>query len=48
MKVILNQLNYEGRNMDLDFTLNTDIVVSGAHELEIMDRHMKKEGKFIY
>lgn len=48
MKVILNQLNYEGRNLDLDFTLNTDIVVSGAHELEIMDRHMKKEGKFIY
>ncbi len=48
MKVILNQLDYEGRNMDLDFTLNTDIVVSGAHELEIMDRHLKKEGKFIY
>lgn len=48
MKVILNHVNYEGRNNDLDFDLKTDIVLSGAHELEIMDKHMKKEGKFIY
>jgi len=48
MKVILNHVDYEGRNTDLDFDLNTDIVVSGAHELEIMDKHLKKEGRFIY
>lgn len=48
MKVILNHINYEDRNPNLDFDLNTNIVVSGAHELEIMDKHMKKEGRFIY
>ena len=48
MKVILNHVNYEGRNPDLDFDLKTDIVLSGAHELEIMDKHMKQEGRFIY
>ncbi len=48
MKVILNHVNYENRNLDLDFTLNNDIVVSGAHELEIMDKHLKQKGKFIY
>jgi len=48
MKVILNHVNYEGRNKDLDFDLKTDIVLSGAHELEIMDKHMKQEGRFIY
>ena len=48
MKVILNHVNYENRNKDLDFTLDKDIVVSGAHELEIMDRHLKQEGRFIY
>ncbi len=48
MKVILNHVDYEGRNPDLDFDLKTDIVLSGAHELEIMDKHMKQEGRFIY
>ena len=48
MKVILNSVNYEGRNKDIDFDLDTKIVVSGAHELEIMDKHLKKEGRFIY
>jgi len=48
MKVILNHVDYEDRNTDLDFTLDKDIVVSGAHELEIMDRHLKQEGRFIY
>ncbi len=48
MKVILNHVNYEGRNQDLNFDLMTDIVLSGAHELEIMDKHMKQEGRFIY
>ncbi len=48
MKVILNHVNYEGRNPELDFDLKTDIVLSGAHELEIMDKHMKQEGRFIY
>ncbi len=48
MKAILNHVDYDNRNMDLDFTLDTDIVISGAHELELMDKHLKQKGKFIY
>jgi polyphosphate kinase 2 len=48
MKVILNHVDYEDRNMNLDFTLDTDVVISGAHELELMDKHLKQKGKFIY
>jgi polyphosphate kinase 2 (PPK2 family) len=48
MKVILNHCDYEDRNTDLDYDLNNNIVLSGAHELEIMDKHLKKKGRFIY
>ncbi len=48
MKVILNSVDYEERNTELNFDLNTDVVVSGAHELEIMDKHLKQKGRFIY
>jgi polyphosphate kinase 2 len=48
MKAILNHVDYEDRNMNLDFTLDTDVVISGAHELELMDKHLKQKGKFIY
>ncbi len=48
MKVILNTVDYEDRNTKLNFDLNNDVVFSGAHELEIMDKHLKKKGKFIY
>lgn len=48
MKVILNSIDYEDRNTELNFDFNTDVVFSGAHELEIMDKHLKQKGKFIY
>lgn len=48
MKVILNHVDYEDRNMDINFTLDKNLVHSGAYELELMDRHLKKKGKFIY
>jgi polyphosphate kinase 2 len=48
MKVILNHVDYNNRNMDIDFTLDNEIVVSGAHELELMDKHLKQKGKFIF
>ncbi len=47
MKVILNSVNYEDRNMDLDYTLNPDIVISGAREIEIMNAQRSSNGKFI-
>lgn len=48
MKAILNHVDYDNRNLEIDFTLDNDIVVSGAHELELMDKHLKQKGKFIF
>lgn len=48
MKAILNHVDYENRNMEIDFTLDNEIVVSGAHELELMDKQLKQKGKFIF
>ncbi|MEA3491522.1 MAG: polyphosphate kinase 2 [Campylobacterota bacterium] len=47
IKVILNSVNYEDRNMDLDYTLNPQVVISGAREIEIMDAQRSSNGKFI-
>jgi polyphosphate kinase 2 len=47
LKVILNSINYEGRDESLDYTLNPDIVISGAREIEIMDAQRTSSGKFI-
>ena len=47
MKVILNSVNYEERNPDLDYTLDPNIVISGAREIENMDAQRSSSGKFI-
>ncbi len=47
MKVILNSVNYTGRDESLDYTLDHDVVVSGAREIEIMETQRAKVGKFI-
>ena len=47
MKVILNSINYEDRDPELDYTLDPDIVISGARETEIMDAQRSRSGKFI-
>jgi len=47
LKVILNSIDYNGRDETLDFSLNPDIVISGAREIEIMDAQRSKSGKFI-
>ncbi len=47
LKVILNSVNYEGRDEELDFTLDSDIVISGAREVEIMDAQRASNGKFL-
>jgi polyphosphate kinase 2 len=47
MKVILNSVNYEDRNPELDYTLDPEIVISGAREIEIMDAQRSRSGKFI-
>ena len=47
LKVILNSVNYEGRDENLDYTLDPEIVISGAREIEIMNAQRSKSGKFI-
>ncbi|GKT32114.1 putative multi-domain containing protein, partial [Aduncisulcus paluster] len=46
LKVILNSVDYENRESSLDFTLDSDIVISGAREIEIMDAQRSLNGKF--
>ncbi len=47
MKTILNSVTYERLNPDLDFVPDSDLVFSGAHEIEIMEAQRLREGKFI-
>ncbi|WP_294954841.1 polyphosphate kinase 2 [Sulfurovum sp.] len=47
LKVILNAVNYEGRDETMDFVLDPDVVISGAREIEIMDAQRSRSGKFI-
>ena len=47
LKVIINSVNYEGRDENIDYTLDPEIVISGAREIEIMDAQRSRSGKFI-
>ncbi|MGI9642785.1 MAG: polyphosphate kinase 2, partial [Acidimicrobiia bacterium] len=45
MKVILNAVDYEGRNPDLDFKPDPKVVLSGKAELAAMDEERDKLGR---
>ncbi len=47
MKVILDSVDYKNRDVNLDFVLNSEVVISGAREVEIMHSQRAKVGKFI-
>jgi len=47
LKVILNTINYEGRDDSLNYALDPEVVISGAREIEIMDAQVSSTGKFI-
>ncbi len=47
VKSILNKVDYEGRNMSLDYTVDAEIYYSGAREIELMENHLREKGKFI-
>ncbi len=47
IKVILNAVDYDGRDENLSYALNPDIVISGAREIEIMDAQVSSTGKFV-
>lgn len=46
MRVILDAVDYEGRNMDIDHVPNPKVVVSGAHEVELMEADRFRRGRF--
>ena len=45
MKVILNAVDYAGRDRSLDFMPDPEIVISGEAELERMDRERDELGR---
>lgn len=47
MKTILNSVPYERLDPDLDFVPDSEVVYSGAHEIEIMEAQRLREGKFV-
>ena len=47
LKVILNSMDYEGRDANLNYALDPKIVISGAREIEIMNAQRTSNGKFI-
>lgn len=42
IKVILNSVDYEGKDERLDFSVDKDIVTTAEKELEIMDMKRKE------
>jgi polyphosphate kinase 2 len=46
MKVILDAVDYDGRDADLDFVPDPEVVVSGGHELEMMEAERIRAGRF--
>ncbi len=47
MKVILNSVPYEGRNSDINYVPDPEIIVSGSRELENMEAQRLRSGKFL-
>jgi polyphosphate kinase 2 len=47
MKVILNAVDYKGRDPDLDFTSDPEIVVRGVEEIALMEAERDRSGRFI-
>lgn len=45
MKVILNAVDYDDRNMELDYKPDPEIVISGSDELKRMDKERDKLGR---
>jgi len=46
MRVILDAVGYENRDLDLNHVPDPDVVVSGAHEVELMEADRMRRGRF--
>ncbi len=47
IKSILNNIEYEDRNLNLDYMVDDSVFYSGAHEVELMENHLHEKGKFM-
>ncbi|MES9833894.1 MAG: polyphosphate kinase 2 [Candidatus Thiodiazotropha sp. DIVDIV] len=47
MRVILNSVPYERLNQDLDYVPDSNVVISGSRELELMEAQRLQQGKFV-
>lgn len=47
IKIILNSVDYDGRDEDLNYALDPKVAISGAREIEIMEAQKTRNGKFI-
>ncbi len=46
MRIILGAVDYEDRDFSIDFVPDPAVVVSGAHEVELMDAEHIRKGRF--
>lgn len=46
MRVILNSVPYDRGNKDIDYVPDSDVVISGAREVEMMEAERIKSGRF--
>jgi polyphosphate kinase 2 len=46
IKAILNTVDYPDRNLDLDFEPDSDVVLSGAEEIAVMEAERTRSGRF--
>lgn len=47
MRVLLNVVDYPGRNRSLDYVPDAEVVVSGAQELELMKADRMRKGRLV-
>jgi polyphosphate kinase 2 len=47
IKVILNAVDYRNRNRDLDFSPDSEVVLSGAQEIALMEAERMHSGRFV-
>ena len=47
IKLILNAVDYGNHDESLDYSTDDNIVISGAREIELMEKQRLKKGKFI-
>ena len=47
MKLVLNLVKYRGRSRSLDLKPRSEVVVSGARELKLMEKQRRKRGRFV-